>query len=595
MSISLIVAAIGAVLAAVASGVLLARCFRGVRADVAAWAVAALGLLVSLGAQCLGFASGFNAATFRAMELGAQVIAPLAVILALSEVAGKSLAARFCARVYIPALAIVAFVVLSLDQLSNVAFTKAWPNPAVHYQTPPNYVLMFAVGPATAIVALIAVGVVMARSGRPGWNAVFPAQFAGGAAAVGLAYPALEQLVSSRLRIHLPISHEFSLICAVAAGLIWFAGGRTGRLRLGMLHGDGSALGRAGEDSARRGGRPGGEPGRASDYGDDWDGYRPGGQDRVGGFDQAGDFDRTGDLDRTGDFDGGGDFGRRGDFRRPRDLDRAADYDHGSGPDMTGDMDRTGDIDRAMYRDDSDYGHGWGNERAGDYRDDWGSGGPDGARGGYDPAAVQTGEHDLGYGAGDWNSPPGGDDQPGGYDGADQRGYMDPQPDAYDDGGRRDAFDAGAGPADERSRASLFGQIAIYTLLEDGVGEFDQLTQRLVREVRSREPDTLVYIVHAVPSAPMQRILYEVYRDRDAYELHRQQPYVAQFEVDRRRYVLATNVIELGLQQAKVLPFPSVEELFGEPGYDTSGFERPDYLRDYGGPPATSGGPRGAW
>ncbi len=41
--------------------------------------------------------------------------------------------------------------------------------------------------------------------------------------------------------------------------------------------------------------------------------------------------------------------------------------------------------------------------------------------------------------------------------------------------------------------------------------------------------------------------------------------------------MLATNVIELGLQQAKVLPFPSVADLFGEPAYDTSGFERPDF------------------
>ena len=133
-------------------------------------------------------------------------------------------------------------------------------------------------------------------------------------------------------------------------------------------------------------------------------------------------------------------------------------------------------------------------------------------------------------------------------------------------------------------RAQLFGQIAIYTLLEDTVDEFDHLTERVVEQVRSHEPDTLVYIVHAVPSAPLQRILYEVYRSRRAYERHGQQPYVREFEVDRRPYVLATNVIELGLQQAKVSPFPSVAELFGEPGYDTSGFERPDYLRDYGRP-----------
>ncbi len=113
---------------------------------------------------------------------------------------------------------------------------------------------------------------------------------------------------------------------------------------------------------------------------------------------------------------------------------------------------------------------------------------------------------------------------------------------------------------DDPARAQLFGQIAIYTLLEERVDEFDQLTERVVAEVRSREPDTLVFIVHAVPSAPMQRILYEVYRDRAAYERHAQQPYVQQFEVDRRPYVLATNVIELGLQQAKVSPFPSVSD-----------------------------------
>jgi hypothetical protein len=56
--------------------------------------------------------------------------------------------------------------------------------------------------------------------------------------------------------------------------------------------------------------------------------------------------------------------------------------------------------------------------------------------------------------------------------------------------------------------------------------------------------------------------------------------------------VLATNVVELGLQQAKVspFPFPSVADLFPEPGYDTSGFERPDYLREYGQGPTPRGG-----
>ncbi len=183
------------------------------------------------------------------------------------------------------------------------------------------------------------------------------------------------------------------------------------------------------------------------------------------------------------------------------------------------------------------------------------------------PGGLASGDHDLGYHRDDDYGLAAG--RPGGQ--ADE---------ASDDRDRPSAAPARA--ATETRQEQLFGQIAIYTVLEDRVDEFDQLTARVVEQVRSREPDTLVFIVHAVPSAPMQRILYEVYRDRAAFQWHTQQPYVRQFEADRRPYVLATNVIELGLQQAKVSAFPSVTDLFGEPGYDTSGFERPDFLRDYG-------------
>src|SRR5215469_5593484 len=132
--ISLIVSGIGAILAAVGGGVLLARCFREPRGDLLAWAIALLGLLVSLGSQVLGHLTGFDAAMFRGMELGGQVIAPLALALAMSEVAASKAAVRFCARLYIPALAVVAVVVLSMDQLAQATFTKAWPDPSVVYQ-----------------------------------------------------------------------------------------------------------------------------------------------------------------------------------------------------------------------------------------------------------------------------------------------------------------------------------------------------------------------------------------------------------------------------------------------------------------------------
>jgi quinol monooxygenase YgiN len=72
--------------------------------------------------------------------------------------------------------------------------------------------------------------------------------------------------------------------------------------------------------------------------------------------------------------------------------------------------------------------------------------------------------------------------------------------------------------------------------------------------------------VHSVPNADMQRIFYEVYRDRMAYEDHQRQPHVRRFEEDRAPYVLATNVIELGTQQAMLSPSAGLSRLLGPPG-----------------------------
>src|SRR5262249_26333458 len=142
----------------------------------------------------------------------------------------------------------------------------------------------------------------------------------------------------------------------------------------------------------------------------------------------------------------------------------------------------------------------------------------------------------------------------------------------FDPEDRRGEPDGGVDATDR-----MFGQITIYTLLEDRLDEFDRMTERVVEEVRSREPGTLVYIVHAVPTAPMQRILYEVYRDRAAYDEHLTQPYVSRYVAARQSMVLATNAIELGLQQAKVTPLPSysaISDILSESGIDLTGVTR---------------------
>ncbi len=59
--------------------------------------------------------------------------------------------------------------------------------------------------------------------------------------------------------------------------------------------------------------------------------------------------------------------------------------------------------------------------------------------------------------------------------------------------------------------------------------------------------------MHFVPNAPLQRILYEVYRDRPAFDIHEHRPYIRRFAAECRSCVLATNVIELNLKHAKVV------------------------------------------
>jgi quinol monooxygenase YgiN len=122
---------------------------------------------------------------------------------------------------------------------------------------------------------------------------------------------------------------------------------------------------------------------------------------------------------------------------------------------------------------------------------------------------------------------------------------------------------APAAELDPEATQRLYGLIAIYTLAEGATAEFDALAERVVEDVRTAEPDALVYAVHSVPNADMQRIFYEVYRDRMAYEDHQRQPHILRFEADRAPYVLATNVIELGMQQAKLSPPPGLSPLFG--------------------------------
>ncbi|GAA4977290.1 quinol monooxygenase YgiN [Nonomuraea thailandensis] len=113
-------------------------------------------------------------------------------------------------------------------------------------------------------------------------------------------------------------------------------------------------------------------------------------------------------------------------------------------------------------------------------------------------------------------------------------------------------------PGSGRPSPHIYGLLTVFTIV-DGAGDaFDRLAEATVEAVRRGEPDTLVYACHAVKSAPLQRIVYELYRDEVAYRDHQRQPHVERFVNERQAMVLATNVIELDVNAAKVVPLPTV-------------------------------------
>ena len=480
MSVSLLAALAGLVLALAGLVMLVIRCSRAPRLVLLAWTGAVFGVALSLAAQTAGFAAGFSSLTFRLSQIGLLAVGGLALVLGLGEAAGRSGPARFAVRLTVSGLGVISVVILATDPLSEEPFGKTFPAAAVHYQPISNALLSYGLGPFVTVAALVAVACTAVRARKdPAWRATLPAVAGGSVAALAAAAPALSKLLSDRLGLNLGLTAAFPFLCIAVVGLTWWSVVKVSGLRLEVVH-------------------------------------------------EGVDYPR----DDTGEWE------------RPRSW--------GGGP-------GTGEFD--PYTD----------------------------GGGYPPSGFPAYQPSLstpalstpglaqpafaGAGPGAAPGPPSGGIMPGGP----------PMP-----------------PADDPAAwARLVGQIVIFTLLDSSVPVFDAMIGSVTEQVRAGEPGTLVFIVHAVPSAPQQRILYEVYRDRDAYQAHQQQPYLMRFEQDRREHVLATNVIELSLQPAKVSQLPALGQPGPAGGPPLPGFSQPlSDLPPMGAmpstPPARAAGPGAA-
>ena len=315
MSISFMVALGGTLVAAVGTIAAVVRFARTPRADVIAWALATAGLTIALAAQALGYRRGFAPTTFRAVQIGAQLVAPLALAWGITEVAARSVPGRFMSRLALSALFAVSGVILGTDPLAAHSFGTSWPPASAHYQFPSSQLLLLiaAVAVITAVVGTIMAGV-RARGSRA-WRNAF--------VAVGLA--TLAVVAAEGLAVRLPANSGYPALTLLAAVLAILASVLACRFQPPALR----AVAGPGDDAggARRSRAAPGTPGgtarmthlactatavRAGTR------RRPAGTGGTGGYGGYGDADYGGpDADYEGPVTGAFEGPLTGEFERP--------------------------------------------------------------------------------------------------------------------------------------------------------------------------------------------------------------------------------------------------------------------------------------
>ena len=98
----------------------------------------------------------------------------------------------------------------------------------------------------------------------------------------------------------------------------------------------------------------------------------------------------------------------------------------------------------------------------------------------------------------------------------------------------------------------MYGLTVRFTCKDEASAEaYDRLVAETVEQIKAREPGTLVYAVHTVKDHPLQRIFYELYRDKDAFDAHGATAHTRRYLAERDQYLAATEVDWLTLTTSK--------------------------------------------
>ena len=98
----------------------------------------------------------------------------------------------------------------------------------------------------------------------------------------------------------------------------------------------------------------------------------------------------------------------------------------------------------------------------------------------------------------------------------------------------------------------MFGLFVRFTCKDGASAEaYDRLVAETVEAIKANEPGTLIYASHLVEGQPLQRIFYELYRDKVAFEAHAASPHTRRYLDERDQYLASTEVDWLTLQTGK--------------------------------------------
>ena len=98
----------------------------------------------------------------------------------------------------------------------------------------------------------------------------------------------------------------------------------------------------------------------------------------------------------------------------------------------------------------------------------------------------------------------------------------------------------------------MFGLYVRFTCKDEASAQgYDRLVAETIEAIKANEPGTLIYAAHLVDGQPLQRIFYELYRDRTAFDAHEAAPHTRRYLDQRDQYLASTEVDWLTLQASK--------------------------------------------